>query len=115
MSQIIQLTDETFDKEVLQSDLPVLVDFWAPWCMPCLMAAPILEELSEEFKGKIKIAKINIEEPNHRDLAIAYNIQSIPNMKIFSGGKVVSEIIGLRPKSDFVRIFEDVLARLKNN
>ena len=114
MSQIIQLNNETFEKEVLQSDLPTLVDFWAPWCMPCLMAAPILEELSEDYKGKLKIAKLNVEEPAHQALAAQYNIQSIPNMKIFYKGEVIEEIIGLRPKGDFVRIFEDVLGRLKD-
>ena len=115
MSQIIQLTSETFPKEVLQSDLPVLVDFWAPWCTPCLMAAPILEELAKDYQGKIKIAKLNVEEPAHQTLAAQYNIQSIPNMKIFYKGEIIEEIIGLRPKEDFVRVFENVLRRLQHN
>ena len=98
MSKTIEITSQNFEKEVLQSDIPVLVDFWAPWCQPCLMMAPALDDLSEELEGKIKIGKMNTEIPEHQNLAIQYQIQSIPNMKLFKGGKVIKEFIGLRPK-----------------
>lgn len=98
MSNVLELKKENFSAEVLNSNLPVLVDFWAPWCMPCRMMAPILDELSVEMAGKIKIAKVNTEDGGNQDLAIEYQIQSIPNMKLFKGGKVVGEFIGLRNK-----------------
>ena len=98
MSKAIEITSQNFEKEVLQSNIPVLVDFWAPWCQPCLMMAPALDELSEELEGKIKIGKINTEIPEHQNLAIQYQIQSIPNMKLFKRGKIIKEFIGLRPK-----------------
>ena len=94
----LELTAETFEKEVLKSDIPVLVDFWAPWCMPCQMMAPVLDELTDELKGKIKITKLDTENPNHSEIASNYQIMSIPNMKLFKGGKVVDEFIGLHPK-----------------
>jgi len=98
MSKAIEITSQNFEKEVLQSNIPVLVDFWAPWCQPCLMMAPALDELSGELEGKIKIGKINTEIPEHQNLAIQYQIQSIPNMKLFKDGKIIKEFIGLRPK-----------------
>lgn len=98
MSQALNVTKDNFASEVLGSDLPVLVDFWAPWCMPCKMMAPTLDELSAEMAGKIKIVKVNTEDGANQDLAIEYQIQSIPNMKLFKGGKVIGEFIGLRNK-----------------
>jgi len=98
MSQALDVTKESFASEVLGSDLPVLVDFWAPWCMPCKMMAPTLDELAVEMAGKVKIAKVNTEDGANQDLAIEYQIQSIPNMKLFKGGKVIGEFIGLRNK-----------------
>ncbi len=98
MSKTIEVISANFQKEVLESEIPVLVDFWAPWCQPCLMMAPVLEELSEELEGKLKIGKLNTEIPENQDLAIKYQIQSIPNMKLFKNGQVVKEFIGLRPK-----------------
>ena len=98
MSKAVEITSQNFEEEVLQSDIPVLVDFWAPWCQPCLMMAPALDELSGELEGKIKIGKINTEVPEHQNLAIQYQIQSIPNMKLFKDGKIIKEFIGLRPK-----------------
>ncbi len=98
MSKTIELTSKNFKEEVLQSDIPILVDFWAPWCGPCLVMAPVLDDLSEELEGKIKIGKIDTEVPENQALAIKYQIQSIPNMKLFKDGKVIQEFIGLRPK-----------------
>ncbi|MCD6149763.1 thioredoxin [bacterium] len=100
MAKTIEITSQNFEKEVLQSDIPVLVDFWAPWCQPCLMMAPALEELSEEMEGKLKIGKLNTEIPEHQALAMQYQVQSIPNMKLFNGGNMIKEFIGLRPKEN---------------
>lgn len=98
MSQALDVTKDNFESEVLKSDLPVLVDFWAPWCMPCRMMAPTLDELSVDLAGKLKIVKVNTEDGANQDLAIKYEIQSIPNMKLFKGGEVIGEFIGLRNK-----------------
>ena len=98
MSNVIELKKSNFEAEVLQSAVPVLVDFWAPWCMPCKMMAPILDELAADMAGKLKIAKVNTEDGENQSLAMEYQIQSIPNMKLFKGGKVVGEFIGLRNK-----------------
>ena len=94
----IEITSENFEKEVLNSKIPILVDFWAPWCQPCLMMAPALDELSNEQEGKLKIGKIDVDNPKNQALAIQYQIQSIPNMKLFKDGKIIKEFIGLRPK-----------------
>lgn len=100
MSKAMDILKKDFEIEVLKSDIPVLVDFWAPWCMPCRMMAPVLDELAESFKGKIKIVKVDTEQSENQDLAIQYQIQSIPNMKLFKAGKVVDEFIGMRSKED---------------
>jgi len=101
MSKVIELTSENFKKEVLESEIPVLVDFWAPWCQPCLMMAPVLDELSEDFDGKLKICKLNTEILENQTLAMEYKIQSIPNMKLFKNGKMIKEYVGLKQKEDF--------------
>lgn len=98
MSKAIDILKKDFENEVIKSESPVLVDFWAPWCMPCRMMAPILDELAGELQGKIKIAKVDTENPENQDLAIQYQIQSIPNMKLFKGGQVVDEFVGMRSK-----------------
>ncbi|MDA3802348.1 MAG: thioredoxin [Patescibacteria group bacterium] len=99
MSNAKDIDNSNFEEEVLKSEMPVLVDFWASWCMPCKMMAPILDELAEEMEGKIKIVKLNTEESENQDLAAKYQIQSIPNMKLFKDGKVMADFIGMKDKS----------------
>ncbi len=107
MSAEIQLTDETFEKEVLKSPDPVLVDFWAPWCGPCRMIAPIVEELAEEYAGKVKVGKLNTDEsPN---TATQFNISAIPTMLFFKGGQVEKQIVGVHSKADLKKILDDLV------
>lgn len=99
MSRVAQnINFDEFSEEVLKSDKPVLVDFWAEWCTPCLMMAPILDELAEDLHDQLKITKLNTETPKNQALAFAYQVMSIPNMKLFKDGKVIKEFIGFRPK-----------------
>lgn len=99
MSKALELTKDTFQKEVLEAEIPVLVDFFAPWCGPCQMMAPILDELAGELAGKIKITKLDTNEEENQRLSEEYLIMSIPNMKLFKDGKIVHEIVGFRPKA----------------
>ena len=101
------VTDATFDAEVLASDTPVLVDFWAEWCGPCKMVAPVLEEIAAENAGKITVAKVNIDE--NPEIARRYQIMSIPTMSVFAGGEVVRSIVGAKPKAALLRDLEGIL------
>lgn len=92
----LHLDDKNFEQEVLKSDLPVLVDFWAEWCGPCRAIAPIIEELATELQGKMKVAKVNVDEA--QDLAGNYNVMSIPTMLIFKNGQPVDQVVGAMPK-----------------
>ena len=104
MSSAPAVTDSSFDKDVLQSDLPVLVDFWAPWCGPCRMVAPVVEEISKDFEGKIKVFKLNTDEnPN---VASQYGIRSIPTLMIFKGGQKVDTVVGAVPKDQLAKKLE---------
>ena len=98
------VTDATFDNEVLGSDKPVLVDFWAEWCGPCKMVAPVLEEIATEHGDKITVAKVNIDE--NPEIARRYQIMSIPTMSVFAGGEVVKSIVGAKPKAALLRDLE---------
>lgn len=92
----ITLTDQSFDEEVKQSEVPVLVDFWAPWCGPCQMMAPIIEDLAKEVEGKAKVCKLDVDENPQK--AVEYGIMSIPSLKIFKAGKVAREFTGVQSK-----------------
>lgn len=109
MSKALDLNSSSFQVEVLESTLPVLVDFWAPWCVPCQMMAPILDELAADMDGKVKITKLNTEDSDNQPLAIQYQIQSIPNMKLFKDGKIIGEFIGLRDKDALKKEIENLI------
>lgn len=109
MSEVINATQKDFEEVVVKSAIPVLVDFWAPWCGPCLAMAPILDQTSVDLKGRIKIVKVDVEDPENQSLAMQYQIRSIPNMKLFRNGAVVHEFIGLRPKEALKQELEQAL------
>ena len=102
MSSAPAVTDSSFDKDVLQSDLPVLVDFWAPWCGPCKALAPTLEEISVEQKDKIKIVQINVDD--HTENAGKFGIRSIPTLLIFNKGELKNQIVGALPKNEIEKL-----------
>lgn len=103
---IITLTQDNFGNEVLQSSSPVLVDFWAEWCNPCRALAPILDDLADEYAGRVKIGKVNIEE--HQGLAAEYGVRAIPTLLLFHKGQVAEQIVGLRSKRDLKTSFDRV-------
>ncbi len=108
MAEVIELNADSFEQEVINSELPVLVDCWAPWCQPCLIVAPIVEEVADLYQGKIKFCKLNVDES--RDIAIRYGIMSIPTLLIFKGGKVVDQIIGAVPKEIISEKLDNLVA-----
>ncbi len=97
MGKALEFTDSNFQSEVLESPVPVLVDFWAPWCGPCRMIGPVIEELSAENAGSFKVGKVNVDDNNR--LAMTYNVASIPTIMIFSGGRLVQQMMGVQPKA----------------
>jgi thioredoxin 1 len=107
-ANILTGTADNFAKDVLQSPIPVLVDFWAEWCGPCKMIAPVLDELSTEYTGKIKIAKVNIDE--HPTIAAEYGIRSIPTLLVIKGGQVTEQMVGARSKRDLKASLDKSLA-----
>ena len=107
MSKPVSINDSDFDQMVLKGDKPVLVDLWATWCKPCLMVAPILDELAEEYSGKINFVKVDIDQ--NPKTAARYKVMSIPTLLIFKNGEPVSHIVGVRPKGELKRSLDAVL------
>jgi thioredoxin 1 len=104
---VIELTDATFDDVVHNSDVPVIVDFWAPWCGPCKMIAPVLEEIANQFESKVKVCKINTDDA--RDSAIEFGINAIPTVILFNGGQIQKKWVGLTSKKDFIAAIEELI------
>lgn len=104
---ILHLTDATFDKEIVNSKSPALVDFWASWCYPCKMVAPILEEIAKDYSGKIKVAKLDVDD--NMSTATRFNVMNIPTLIIFKEGKESTRIVGVTPKEEIARKIDEVL------
>ncbi len=104
----ITLTSDNFEAEVKNSDLPVLVDFWAPWCGPCRMLAPIIDELASDYEGRIKVGKLNVDdEPS---LASAFSVQSIPTLILIKSGVISEVLVGYRPKAEIVKVIDSAIS-----
>ncbi len=99
-----QFTDQNFDAEVLKSSEPVLVDFWAEWCMPCKMLAPTIDKLATDYTGKVKVGKLDTD--SNRDVAMRYSISAIPTVILFKGGEIVQRFVGLRQEKDFKEVLD---------
>ena len=104
---LLHLTDDTFEQEVLKYDGVALVDFWAPWCGPCVALGPTIEEISNQYDGKVKVAKVNVDE--ERAIAEKYMIMSIPSVMVFKNGEVVETLVGLRPSDDYTDALDRAL------
>jgi thioredoxin 1 len=107
MADMPEVNDSSFEKEVLQSEIPVLIDFWAPWCGPCHMVAPVVEELAKDYDGRLKVLKLNVD--NNPNTAQKYGIFSIPTVLIFKGGQVAAQIVGAMPKKQYVNKLSELL------
>ena len=105
---MIELTDESFDAEVLKSPLPTLVDFWAPWCGPCRMVSPVIEELAKDYTGKVIVGKMNVDE--NPQVAGQFGVMSIPTVMMFKGGQPVKTMVGAQGKDTYKKAIEEVLA-----
>ena len=103
----LTLTDQNFEAEVLKAETPVMVDFWAAWCQPCKVVSPVVDEIAQEYKGKVKVGKLNVDE---NSVAGNYNVMSIPTIMIFKDGKPVKTVIGARPKEDFKKALDEVIS-----
>ncbi len=103
----MEFTDANFDAEVIKSDIPVLVDFWAPWCGPCKIVDPVVEEIAGEYDGRVKVGKLNTDD--NREVAAKYGIMSIPTIMVFKGGEVKERIVGAQPKKSITEKIDSVL------
>ena len=104
MGNAVAVTEETFDSEVLQSKEPVLVDFWAAWCGPCRVIAPTVEEIASEYKGRLKVVKVDVDQ--NQEVSIKYGVQSIPTLMLFKGGKMVERVLGALPKPRLLSLIQ---------
>jgi len=102
--KVLALTNNNFKGEVLEASEPVLVDYWAPWCSPCRMIGPIVDELAGEYQGKIKVGKVNVDE--NREIAVEYGVMSIPTLIVFKDGKAVDRVVGFKSKNDLKALLE---------
>lgn len=107
MSDLLQVTDANFEEEVLKSELPVLIDFWAPWCGPCRMIGPIVEELAGDYTGKVKVAKMNVDE--NQNTPSKYGIRGIPTVILFKNGELAEQVVGAVPKSKLTTMIDSHL------
>jgi thioredoxin 1 len=107
MAKPTAVTEQTFEGEVLKADVPVLVDFWAEWCGPCRMVAPIVEELAGEYDGRLKVMKLDVDD--NQNLAVRYNVMSIPTLGVFRGGEMIERIVGFMPKQEIKRRLDGAL------
>ncbi len=107
MADVLSVSDDSFEREVLQSSTPVLIDFWAPWCAPCRAIGPVVEELAREYSGKLKVVKMNVDD-NPRTPS-QYGVRGIPNLIVFQGGQVKEQIIGAVPKAQLVKAITNVV------
>ncbi len=101
-AEIVELSDSSFESEVIKSDKPVLVDFWAPWCGPCRILAPIVEEIAESYTGKLKVGKLNVDD--NQEITMKYRIRSIPTLILFKDGQALDQIIGAVPKTEIEKV-----------
>ena len=104
---VLEITDQNFESDVLQSKTPVVIDFWAEWCGPCKTIAPVIDELSDEYLGKVKFGKVNVD--FNQQTAMKYGIRSIPSLLIFNNGSVVNQIIGSVPKDSIVKLLKETI------
>ena len=107
MADVQQVTDASFDSDVLQADVPVLIDFWAPWCGPCKAIAPVVDELAKDYAGRLKVVKMNVDD--NPTTPSKYGVRSIPNLLVFKGGQVKEQIVGAVPKAVLVKAVDQVV------
>ena len=106
-SNIVEVVDSAFDKEVMKSEVPVLVDFWAPWCGPCRALSPVIEEISQDYEGSVKVGKVNVDE--NPQTTVKFGIRSIPTLIVFKNGEVAEQIVGAVPKREIEKVLNKTL------